>query len=133
MKIYKDKIPKGYRYPIKTSQIEMAIEGFDIKSIESIIYSNQNIGNHLISFHFNGYHNKNNLIKNGTSFIFINKVKSTDFSKDLVDQLQTKLDEGFKWLQTMEHQGEDSSFVSQNYSFYIAILENKLVSKIKRV
>ncbi|MGB0432536.1 MAG: hypothetical protein ACPGLV_18815 [Bacteroidia bacterium] len=132
MRIHKNKIPKGYRYPIKTNQIELAIEKFDIKGIESIIYSNQKIGNDLISFHFKGYHNKNKLIENGTSFIFINKVKNSDFGQELISQLPAKLEEGFKWLQTMEHQSEESSYTMQNYSFKISISGNNLISDLKR-
>lgn len=132
MRIYKNKIPKGYRYPIKTSQIELAIEKFEIKRIESIIYSNQNIGNDLISFHFKGYHNKNELIKNGTSFIFINKLKNSDFGKELIEQLPAKLEEGFKWLKTKEDQSEESSFAMQNDSFKILVSGNSLISEVEK-
>ena len=132
MRIHKNKIPKGYRYPIKTSQIELAIEKLDIKRIESIIYSNQNIGNGLISFHFKGYHNRNDLIKNGTSLIFINNVKNSDFGKELFEQLPSKIEEGFKWLKNMEDQSQESSFAMQNYSFKILVSRNSLISDVKR-
>jgi hypothetical protein len=59
-------------------------------------------------------------------------VRNSDFGKELMNQLSTKLEEGFKWLHTMEHQSEESSFAMQNYSFKISISGKSLISEVEK-